>query len=104
MPYIKSCGYGTEWLGVMLCAQKYQERVPKRTNTNPDDNTNPDPKPTPKSNHNPNVPNILFNRNSVATYRFLINNRRHINAELWTLLQHKRAQCRSIYLGHMSVV
>ena len=39
------------------------ERVPTRTNSNTD------PKPNPKPNPNPNPPNILFNRNSVPTYR-----------------------------------
>ena len=43
----------------MLCAQKYRERVPKRTNTNPDHNTNPDPKP--------NVPNTLLKATSWST-------------------------------------
>ena len=91
----------------MLCAQKYWERVPKITNTNPDHNTNPDRK------HNPNLTLTPMSQTyylteiqlrHIGTVRFLINNWRHIDAELWTLLQHKRAQRRSIYLGHMSVV
>ena len=50
----------------MLCV-----RVPKRINPNNNPNADPNPKPNPdpKPKHNPNVPNILFNRNPVATYR-----------------------------------
>ena len=86
----------------MLCTQKYWERVPKITNTNPDPdhNTNPGPK------HNPNLTLTPMSQTYYLTEIQLrpIGTRRHIDAKLWTLLQHKRAQRRSIYLGHMSVV
>ena len=93
----------------MLCAQKYRERVPKITNTNPDPdhNTNPDLKRSPKPNHTPMYQTYYLTDiqlRPIGSVGFLINNRRHNDAELWTLLQHMRAKRRSIYLGHMSVV
>ena len=112
--FIKRCAYGTErltWSNAVRCVQWYRESVPKRTsnNTNPNTDPNPKPNPDPKSNPKPN-PNPMsqtfylteIQLRPITTLSFLINNWWHIDAELWTLLQHKRAQRRSIYLGHMS--
>ncbi len=99
MPFIKRCGYGTERL---RCARRNTEKESlKELTLTLTLNLTPNLTLTPMS-QTYYLTEIQLR--PIGTVRFLINNRRHIDAGLRTLLQHRRAQRRSIYLGHTSVV
>ena len=66
----------------MLCAQKYRERVPKIANPDPDHNTKPNLKPNLNGPMSQTYYLTEIQLRPIGTVRFLINNRRHIDAEL----------------------